>query len=165
MGKKTVSVLAPSFLMPYRANSWYILFISTLMYPRRYLWYEAKVSSRTLISELSSRLLQGDMESLNPEFSLYGRKNKCCVTNTVFFPISQVCTWWVTLRRNTQRGLQVMFTALHTSIKISVKGGPVTYTLTLNKLHWHYLPLNNTYYHSLTLVNTHLHSLTLSNTY
>ena len=37
------------------------------------------------------------MESLNPEFALYGRTNKCARTDSVFFPISEVCTRGVTL--------------------------------------------------------------------
>ena len=30
------------------------------------------------------------MESLNPEFALYGNKNEATRTDTVFFPISEV---------------------------------------------------------------------------
>ena len=37
------------------------------------------------------------MESLNPEFALNDIKNKCARTDTIFFPISQVCTRGVTL--------------------------------------------------------------------
>ena len=41
--------------------------------------------------------IKGDMESTNPEFALYGNKNRCERTDTVFFPISQICTKGVTL--------------------------------------------------------------------
>ena len=37
------------------------------------------------------------MESVNPKFALYGSKNKCYRTDTVFLQISQVCTMGVTL--------------------------------------------------------------------
>ena len=41
-----------------------------------------------------------DMESLNPEFALYGSRNKCARTDTVSFPISEVCTRRMTLKKN-----------------------------------------------------------------
>ena len=37
------------------------------------------------------------MESLNLEFALYGNKDKCALTDTVFFPPSEVSTRAVTL--------------------------------------------------------------------
>ena len=37
------------------------------------------------------------MESIYPELALCGSKNECARTDTVFFPISQVCTRGVTL--------------------------------------------------------------------
>ena len=42
------------------------------------------------------------MESLNPEFALYGSKNKCARTNTAFFPTSQASTRGVTLYQVTK---------------------------------------------------------------
>ena len=38
------------------------------------------------------------MDSLNPEFALYEHNNECARTDTVFFPISQVCTRGVTFK-------------------------------------------------------------------
>ena len=38
-----------------------------------------------------------DMENIFPKFALYGSKNKCVMTGTVFFPIYQVCNRGVTL--------------------------------------------------------------------
>ena len=35
--------------------------------------------------------IKGDMESLNPEFALHGSKNESTRTDTVFFPLSEVC--------------------------------------------------------------------------
>ena len=43
MVKKTVSVIAHSFLLSYRVNSAYILFISPLMYPRTKPWDDNKI--------------------------------------------------------------------------------------------------------------------------
>ena len=40
------------------------------------------------------------MESLRPEFALYGSKNKCARTDTALFPISQICTRGVTLHKS-----------------------------------------------------------------
>ena len=40
--------------------------------------------------------IKWDMESLNPEFALYGTQNKCAKTDTDFFSISEVCTMGVT---------------------------------------------------------------------
>ena len=37
------------------------------------------------------------MESIYPELALYGSKNEFARTDTVFFPLSQVCTTVVTL--------------------------------------------------------------------
>ena len=45
------------------------------------------------------------MESLNPEFALFGSKNECARTDTVFFPLSEVITWVVTLYGNVKGGL------------------------------------------------------------
>ena len=42
------------------------------------------------------------MESLNPEFALYGSKTKCARTDTVSFPLLEVCTRGVTLVNKTQ---------------------------------------------------------------
>ena len=39
-----------------------------------------------------------DIKSIYIELALNGRKNECAMTDTVFFPISQVCTRGVTLR-------------------------------------------------------------------
>ena len=39
------------------------------------------------------------MESIYPELALCGSKNECGRTETVFFPISQVCTRGVTLTK------------------------------------------------------------------
>ena len=39
----------------------------------------------------------GDMESIHPELALYGRKNECARTDTVFFPISEVSEGKVSL--------------------------------------------------------------------
>ena len=39
----------------------------------------------------------GYMASLNPEFALYGSKNECAMTYSVFVPLSQVSTRAVTL--------------------------------------------------------------------
>ena len=36
--------------------------------------------------------IKGDMETLNPEFALYGRKNLSARTDTFFFPLSEVHT-------------------------------------------------------------------------
>ena len=41
--------------------------------------------------------MKGDMECRNPEFALYVCKNNCARTDTVFFPISEVCTRGETL--------------------------------------------------------------------
>ena len=37
------------------------------------------------------------METIHPELALYGSKNVCARTNTVFFPISEVCDGTVSL--------------------------------------------------------------------
>ena len=41
----------------------------------------------------------GDMKTLNPELALYCSKNKCARTDTVFFPIYEICTRVVTLEK------------------------------------------------------------------
>ena len=41
--------------------------------------------------------IKGDMESLRPEFAFYAIKIKFPMTDTVIFPISEVCTRGVTL--------------------------------------------------------------------
>ena len=41
--------------------------------------------------------IRGDIKNIYPELALYGRKNECARTDTVFFAISQVCPWGVTL--------------------------------------------------------------------
>ena len=38
------------------------------------------------------------MESLYPEFALYGSKNKCARTGTTLFPVAQICTRGVTVK-------------------------------------------------------------------
>ena len=40
-------------------------------------------------------------KGIYPELALYGSKNECARTDTVFFPISQVCTRGVTLNEDT----------------------------------------------------------------
>ena len=55
-----------------------------------------------ILPSSQSKLLEyikWDMDSLSLEFALYGSKNKCARTDTVFFPISQVCTRGVTLTK------------------------------------------------------------------
>ena len=42
-------------------------------------------------------LLWGDKESIYPKSALVGRKNYCAITNTVFFPISEVSEGTVSL--------------------------------------------------------------------
>ena len=49
------------------------------------------------------------MDSLNPEFALYGRTNKCAGTDTVFFSISEVCTRGVTLGKMMMKTWYVFF--------------------------------------------------------
>ena len=44
--------------------------------------------------------IRGDIKSIYPELALYGSKNKCAWTATVFFPISQVCARGATLKVN-----------------------------------------------------------------
>ena len=39
------------------------------------------------------------MESMHTELSLYGSKNECGRTDTVFIPISQVCDGTVSLNK------------------------------------------------------------------
>ena len=56
--------------------------------------YHTKFS---FISELTFRGHQVDMDGLNPEFALYGFKNECARTDTIFFPLSEVSTRAVTL--------------------------------------------------------------------
>ena len=41
--------------------------------------------------------IRGDIKNIYPELALYGRKNECARTDTVFFAISQVWAWGVTL--------------------------------------------------------------------
>ena len=43
------------------------------------------------------------MKNIYPELALYGSTNESARTDTVFFPISQVCTRGVTLNRLGQR--------------------------------------------------------------
>ena len=38
-----------------------------------------------------------DMESIYPKFALHGSKKECVGTDTIFSPISQVCTGGVTI--------------------------------------------------------------------
>ena len=51
---------------------------------------------RTLILASSQGLLlgyiRGEIKSIYPKLVLYGSKNKCTRTGSVFDPISQVCT-------------------------------------------------------------------------
>jgi hypothetical protein len=42
------------------------------------------------------------MDSIYPELALYGSKNECARTATVFFPVSQVCARGVTLTEITK---------------------------------------------------------------
>ena len=41
-------------------------------------------------AELTYTVHKGDMEGLNTEFALYGRINGSTMTDTVFFPLSQI---------------------------------------------------------------------------
>ena len=41
--------------------------------------------------------IRGDIKSIYTKLALYGSKNECARNDTVFFPISQVCTRGVTL--------------------------------------------------------------------
>ena len=45
------------------------------------------------------------MESINTELALYGSKNECARTDTVFLPISEVCNGTVSLTEVILRGL------------------------------------------------------------
>ena len=47
---------------------------------------------------------RGDIMSIYPKLALYSSKNKCARTDTVFFPISQVCTRGVTLKLGSSAG-------------------------------------------------------------
>ena len=60
-----------------------------------------KTCPSTLILASSQSYFLGyirvDMESIYPEFALYGDTNERARTDTVFFPISQVCPRGVSL--------------------------------------------------------------------
>ena len=45
----------------------------------------------SFISELTSRVPQGVIESPNPKFSFYGDTNECARANTLLVPIAEVC--------------------------------------------------------------------------
>ena len=57
------------------------------------------VFTRILASSQSYLLnyINGDMESLNPQFALYGSNNECARTDTSFLPLTEVITRAVTL--------------------------------------------------------------------
>ena len=60
------------------------------------------------------------MESIYPEFALYGSKNENARTDTVFSPLSQVCNRGVTLNTNSCSNCQLLLAALQKIIPGSV---------------------------------------------
>ena len=52
------------------------------------------------------------MQSIYPEFALYGGKNECAKSDTVFFPISQVCPMGVSLKTQQVRKIFLKTIAL-----------------------------------------------------
>ena len=51
----------------------------------------------SLISELTFRVPEGNMESIYTELAFYGNKNLCAKTDNVFSLISEVCDGTVSL--------------------------------------------------------------------
>ena len=51
----------------------------------------------SFISELTSTVPEGDMESIYTELALYGSNNECARADNIYFPISEVCNGMISL--------------------------------------------------------------------
>ena len=75
-------------------SAWFEGMKTTSPAEQNMLWY----THLSLILMLTSRVPQGDMESIDPELALYDSRYYCAKTDTVFFPIYEVCEGTVSLK-------------------------------------------------------------------